>query len=55
MEMGRAPEIKQGTGCLIWIASTMAAVWAFAEAQQRTGLMLLAVAGVGILIALQVM
>ena len=55
MEMGRAPEVKQGTGCLIWIASTMAAVWAFAEAQQRTGLMLLAVAGVGILIALQVM
>jgi hypothetical protein len=45
MEMGRAPEVKQGTGCLIWIASTMAAVWAFAEAQQRTGLMLLAVAG----------
>jgi hypothetical protein len=53
--MRRANEVKQGAGCLIWIASTIAAVWAFAAAQQGTGLMLLAVAGVGILIALQVM
>jgi hypothetical protein len=55
VDMGRADEVKQGIGCLVWALGMLAAIWAFAEAQQRTGLMLLAVSGVGILIALQVM
>jgi hypothetical protein len=46
-------DVKQGAGCLIWILATTAAVWAFAETQQGTGLMLLAIAGIGILVVLQ--